>query len=107
MGYSESISAHTVITTAKNSGYDSYSKYNEQSRTRERGWYVDYPKYDVANACKQNARSVGKARAGKCQACAQKRAREGRGMVCASKEAHAHTKGVVDIGFCLFYIRMQ
>jgi len=38
MGYSESISAHTVITTTKNSGHDIHSKYNEQSRTRARGW---------------------------------------------------------------------
>jgi len=38
MGYSESISAHTVITTTENSGHDVHSKYNEQSRARARGW---------------------------------------------------------------------
>jgi len=40
MGYSESISTHTVITTTKNSGHDVHIKYNEQSRTRTGGWYV-------------------------------------------------------------------
>ena len=44
MGYSESISAHTVITTTENSGHNVHRKYNEQSRTRSRGWYVDHPK---------------------------------------------------------------
>ena len=52
---------------------------------------------DVTNACKQNARSIGKARADKLRRA--KRARAGRGMVRASKEAHAHKKGVVDVGF--------
>jgi len=40
MGCSESISAHTVITTTKKSGHDVHSKYNEQSMTRVGGWYV-------------------------------------------------------------------
>jgi len=44
MGYSESISAPTVITTTENSGYDVHSKYNGQSRTFTRGWYVDRQK---------------------------------------------------------------
>jgi len=38
VGYSESISTHTVITTTENNGHDVHSKYNEQSRTRARGW---------------------------------------------------------------------
>ena len=37
MLYSESISAHTVIISAENSGHDIHSKYNEQSRTRAGG----------------------------------------------------------------------
>jgi len=44
MGYSESISAHTVITTTENSGYDVHSKYNEQSKTRARGLCKGHPK---------------------------------------------------------------
>jgi len=38
VGFSGSISAHTVITTTEKSGHDVHSKYNEQSRTRARGW---------------------------------------------------------------------
>jgi len=38
MGYSESISAHTVITTTENSWHDVHNEYNEQSRTRAGGW---------------------------------------------------------------------
>ena len=72
VGHSESISAHTVITTTENSGHDVHSKYNEQSRTRARGWYVDRPRNNVAIACKQNASSIGKTRAGKCLAYVQK-----------------------------------
>jgi len=44
MGYSESISALTVKTITENSGHDVHSKYNGQSRTRARGWYVARPK---------------------------------------------------------------
>jgi len=38
MGYSESISENTIVTTIENSGHDVHSKFNEQSRTRARGW---------------------------------------------------------------------
>jgi len=52
MGYSESIFAHTVITTTENSGHDVHSKYNEQSWTRAGvGKWVPRSN-DVANACK-------------------------------------------------------
>jgi len=54
---------------------------------------------DVANACKQNAHGIGKAQSGNCWA--RKKGTAGRGMVRASKEAHVHTKCVVDVGFWL------
>jgi len=49
---------------------------------------------DVANACKQNACGLGKARAGKCRACAQK----GHAQVgewCEKARKHTHTQRVL------------
>ena len=60
----------------------------------------------MTNTWKQNAhgRGIGKAQSGKCRAgaCAQKgHAQQVGKIVRASKKAHAHTKGVVDVGVWL------
>ena len=68
----ESISAHTVITTTENSGHDDIaSTMSRVGHTQGVGKWVTRSN-DVANACKQNARGIGNARASKCRACAQK-----------------------------------
>jgi len=46
---------------------------------------------DVANACKQNARGIGKARAGKCRACARKGHAQV-GAWCAQVRKHTRTQ---------------
>jgi len=55
---------------------------------------------DVANAWKQNARGINtEGTSRQVSGLRAKRVRAGRGMVRASKEAHTHTKGVVDVSF--------
>ena len=54
---------------------------------------------DVANACKQNARGIGKARAGKCRACAQKGHAQV-GAWCVQARKHTRTQRVLlTLGF--------
>jgi len=61
MGYSESISAHTVITTAETAGMTYIaSTMSRVGHAQGVGMWITRSN-DVANACEQKAHGIGKA----------------------------------------------